>query len=349
MKTGRNLQELAAEIMRQNEVKRDFIGDTREMRLEGGRTLRLGTAGDFAVNDLAHQQIATKVGIPKDYYDRMRTADPALLDYNVNRWFDRTPEKRLVRTLDGRARSFLSDTYRPLDNFDLSSVVLPRILDLKLDVKSSEITERRLYIQAVTPRLTGEVKKGDVVQAGIVIRNSEVGCGSLAIEPLVFRLICLNGAVMSEFGERKHHVGKRGVGDGDGDGVNEYFRNDTRRADDRAFWLKVRDMVDHVLSPSGFAKILDALRAKAGMKVEGKVEKVVEVTAKKYQLVDREREAMLKAFVEGGDLSAWGLANAATSLAHTAEDYDRGYELERIGGKILELSVNEWTTLAKTA
>jgi len=33
------------------------------------------------------------------------------------------PERRMVRTLDGSTRAFLSDRYRPLDNFDLAHEV----------------------------------------------------------------------------------------------------------------------------------------------------------------------------------------------------------------------------------
>jgi len=48
----------------------------------------------------------------------------------------------------------------------------------------------------------------------------------------------------------------------------------------------------------------------------------------------------------GGDLSKWGLANAVTSLANEAEDYDRVVELERIGGKIVDLTPTEFKVLA---
>jgi hypothetical protein len=46
---------------------------------------------------------------------------------------------------------------------------------------------------------------------------------------------------------------------------------------------------------------------------------------------------VLRALVEGGDLSMWGLANAVTSLAADAPTYDRSTELESIGGQMLAL------------
>jgi len=355
MQRGISLVDLAKEVVRQQESKRDFVGNTREMRmaqtssaqenLTGGFHLDLGKPGRFAMRDLAHEQIGIRLGIPKDYYQRMRTDAPQLLERNVNHWFTEQPENRMIRVLDGQVRAFVSNGYRPLDNADLCDAVLPRIRDLGVEVESCQITERRLYIQAVMPRLTGEIKKGDEVQAGLVVSNSEVGCGSLRIEPLIYRLVCLNGAVMGDHGMKRYHVGKR-AGNGDSEHAREFFKDDTRRADDKAFFLKVRDMVDAVLSPKGFHKILDDIRTKAGMKIEGKLDKVVEVTAKKLYLTEGERDSALKNLIEGGDLSAWGLANAVTRIAHTTEDYDRSVELERMGGRIIELPKRDWQVIS---
>ena len=41
-----------------------------------------------------------------------------------------------------------------------------------------------MYLKVVTPEVKFEVAPGDAVQAGIVITNSEVGCGTLAVQPL---------------------------------------------------------------------------------------------------------------------------------------------------------------------
>jgi hypothetical protein len=57
----------------------------------------------------------------------------------------------------------------------LPEAVLLRLVDLNAAVVSAEITEHRFYLKAVTDRVAGEVKPGDVVQAGLVISNSEIG------------------------------------------------------------------------------------------------------------------------------------------------------------------------------
>ena len=77
------------------------------------------------MTDHAHGQIADRVGIPKRYYDQMKAEAPALLADNVNHWFQETPERRMIGTLDGQARAFLSDRYRRIDNEQIADAVLP--------------------------------------------------------------------------------------------------------------------------------------------------------------------------------------------------------------------------------
>ena len=76
------------------------------------------------------------------------------------------------------------------------------------------MTENRLYLKIVNHRLEMEVVPGDYVQAGVVISNSEVGLGSVSVQPLVYRLLCINGMVVNDMGERKNHVGRGGQSTG---------------------------------------------------------------------------------------------------------------------------------------
>lgn len=142
MKAGRTLQELATEIERRAEAKKDYIApigkvEMRQLTNNGPAHLVVanGVRQAFAINDIAHGQIAEYAGIPMPYYRRMLTEAPALLSNNVNRWLaDKGGDRRMVRTLDGAVRAFLSDKYRPLENEDLAEVVLPALLDQNLMV-----------------------------------------------------------------------------------------------------------------------------------------------------------------------------------------------------------------------
>ena len=196
MKAGRTLQELAIELDRQREAKKDLIVDTGVLSMDTGETgLALQVAGrdmasQFGVNEIAHRQIGQHLKIPAVYYDRMRAEYPELLVQNVNSWFARsTGTRRMLRTLDGTARALLSDRYRRIDNFEIANAVLPIIGSMEgAGVESCELTDSRMYLKVVNPRVTAEVRKGDIVQAGVIISNSEVGMGSVKVSPLVYRL-----------------------------------------------------------------------------------------------------------------------------------------------------------------
>ena len=202
MKQGKTLQTLGEELQRQRAVRKDFLADTRSLQLKSrdDTSLLTITVGKerkvFTIGELAHQQIASRLQIPYRYYQKMQREFPELLDENVNAWFDENPERRMIRTLDGHVRAFLSDRYRRLDNLELCAAVLPVIQDMKgASIESCDVTETHMYLKVVNKKMKAEVAVGDVVQAGFVISNSEVGLGSLRVEPLVFPFVCKNGRI----------------------------------------------------------------------------------------------------------------------------------------------------------
>lgn len=342
MKQGRTLIELATELERQRDAKRDFISASDFLEMENDK-LWVGES-EFGITDLAHTQIAHRLDIPTKYYDRMREVDKELLSNNVNYWLNRDSSKKyLVRTLDGNARALLSDKYRPLDNVDLANIALPTLLESGAVIESCEVTESKLYIKAVTPKVQFDIKPGDTVQAGIIISNSEVGHGSLSVEPLIYRLVCSNGLIVNKAGMRKTHVGR---GNKEFEGVAEFFRDETREADDRAFWMKVRDTLAMAFNTIGFEKIVDVFRESMGEKVEGDPVKVVEVTQKKFALSNEERNGVLTHFLQSGEMSKYGLVNAITRAAQDVNSYDRSVELEKLGGTVLELPKKDWAIIA---
>jgi hypothetical protein len=349
MKQGRTLIELAQELDRQNAAKKDFIAPGAAMHVE--KTLPeqepllvMNNGKSFGMRETFHNQLAETLEIPKQYYRRIADV-PELYTRNVNYWLQKEP-KRLVRTLDGQARAFLSDRYRPLDHYDLAQAVLPKIQETDCRIESCDVTERRLYIKAVSNRITAEVKVGDVVQAGIIVSNSEIGEGSLRVEPLIFRLVCLNGAIVNDMAMRRHHVGRNGYGEIET--AMEFYRDETKQADDRAFWMKVQDTVSAVLHQTRFAQIIKRMQAAAENGLPAaKVEAVVEEITKRFSFVQAEKENVLAHLISGGDLSQYGLLNAVTRTAQDVESYDRATELERAGGAILELPRNDWDRMTK--
>lgn len=345
MKQGKTLTQLAQEIERRNASKLDFIADTRALNFDA-KNIQIGDKGRYAITDHTHGQIAARLNIPKKYYDRMQTDAPALLINNVRHWFDAQPERRMIRTLDGNARAFLSDRYRKLDNFDLCEAILPIILESdSMKIISCDVTDKKLYIKALFPKLETEIKKGDAVQSGIVISNSEIGLSSLRVEPLVYRLVCLNGLISKDYGTRKYHVGRACEGD---EAIAEIYRDETLQADDKAFWLKVQDIVIASMSESKFKLIVDKFRDTQGIKIINPIH-AVEVVANKFTFNHDEKSGVLRSLIQGADLSGYGLINAVTDYAKFIDKYDRATEFERIGGSIIELPKTDWQAIAQAA
>ena len=352
MKSGRSLVDLAREIERQVATKKDLIVPSSLMRHhtdEIGATQLIidepAGAQPYAVSELARRQLADKLKIPFAYLERMRTSQPALLDENVNTWLQAEEERRLVRTLDGRVRAVLSERYRRLDNHDLAEHVLPILTRLpEARFESVELTETRLYLKVVTPRVTCEIVPGDVVQAGVAIANSEVGHGTLTVWPLLFRLVCRNGLIAADSALRKTHVGRLLEA---GDESLVVFKSDTLQADDQAFFLKVRDVVEAAVSEAAFRLIADKLRRTRDIPLTGDPVKTVEVLAERYALNGDERTGVLRHLITAGDLSGYGLVNAVTGYSHEVADYDRATEFEALGGRLIELPAKEWKGLAE--
>jgi hypothetical protein len=349
MKTGKSLVELASELERRKAGKVDFIAPAQSLvtvvdSKDQGVSLVVPNQGEFPIAPIAHEQIASHTGIPKKYYDRMLTEDPSLLTNNINRWLSADESKRMVRTMYGKNRAFLSNKYQRIENEEIAARALEVLLSTPgLDVISTEVTERRLYIQATTTRITGEVKKGDPVQAGVIITNSETGHGSVSVQRVIYRLVCLNGLVLPDGKYRANHTGARL------DDNEALWKDDTRQADDKAVLLKVRDMVSAAVSDKHFGEYLTKLRATTEQKISGDPIKAVEVLSQKLGVNEAEKGGILRSLIEGHDLSRWGFVNAVTAQAHVANDYDRSVEFERLGANVIDLSPKDWQEVAEAA
>ena len=352
MKTGRTLLELAQELTRQREAKKDYLVDTRNLILDatedGGHILTMENPAKhvstiLGLNDIAHRQIGSTLNIPAKYYDKMRRENPELLAQNVNSWFAHDPQTRMVRTLDGTARAFLSDRYRRIDNFEIAETVLPIIGEIKdARIESCEVTDERMYIKVVNPRLQTEVTPGDIVQSGILITNSEVGMGSMAVQPLVYRLVCTNGMVVNDAATRRYHIGR---GNQAGEDYSLYS-SATLAADDKALMMKVQDTVKAAVDQVRFEKVVKMMREAKEAKITAPdIPQMVELAATDYGISKSETSGVLDHLIRDGEFSLYGLANAVTRAAQDVESYDRSTAMESIGYNILGMSRAQWNRL----
>jgi tRNA pseudouridine-54 N-methylase len=370
MRTSQSITEIAAELERQTTARQDYIAPNPKIAMEPHV---LGNINDVRLTGLngssvtiaphAHGQIAAYTGIPKAYYDRMMAEAPSLLADNVNQWLHTAPhadEKRMIRTLDGRARAFLSPKFRPLDNYDLASAVLPVLQERKVQIVSSDLSDTRMYIKGILPDLSdeapagaqwgvGHVGVGDRrVVASITISNSEVGAGTLRIEPGAFITSCTNLMILAQAAMKKYHVGRAFTADES----YEVFRDETRIADDKAFWMKVKDITLAAFDETVFKAAMDQIRKAAGVKIDSDaLPRVVEVAVERLKLPTRTGNSILTHLARGGDLTAWGLSNAITATAESHKDlsYEEATQLERAGGEVITLSPTDWKAISTAA
>ena len=373
MKQGRSIAEVLRELQRQNTMKRDFITPARALHLEddgrtfvmngvsgaesaGGSVGSTAGAGNTMVLDttpLFHRQVASSLGIPAKYYDLMQDQKPELLADNVNSWLSDRDQNYMVRSMSSEAelvdtgvntsllaRAFLSDRYRRIDNMDVAATVLPLFAGSdQFEIVSSEVTSVRMYIKILNHRLEAEVKPGDYVQAGVVISNSEVGLGAVSVQPLLYRLVCTNGMVINDFGQRKHHIGRAAKVMDDS---FELYSDATIEAEDKAFLLKLQDVTRAAIEETRFNQIVDTLRESTDARITGPVQDVVELTGKSLGITQDEQDGVLKYLIEGGDLSLYGLSNAFTRFSQDVESYDRATALEGMGWQVATMPKTQW-------
>lgn len=342
-----SLSDLAARLQADARSKQDFLAPAAQITMDPLAALSLGGAAAMQVSDVGHGQLADYTNIPRTYYDRLRDGSNELLAVNVNHWLrHKGSERRMVRTRDGVVRALLSDRYQRIDNHEVAEVALDALRSVPgFRVVSSAVTEQRLYIKAVSEavqqEVTGSRRPGDVVEAGVMVSNSEVGLGSVSIQPFAHFLVCTNGRVRNKEGLRAAHVGRRMD-----TAVEGLLSEGTKRLEDEVVLRKVQDVIRHAFDKLAFRRFIDQLEASVQQPIAGDVTGAVEALGPALGLTTGERQSVLRHLIQGGDLSRYGLMNAVTRTADDVPSYDRATELEAAGFRVVELIPREWEAIS---
>jgi hypothetical protein len=386
MKNGMSLQDLLTEVARQQPLKRDFIASTKEsMRMvqmdemPDGVALVLLQEGQnelqrFSISDNCHRQIAARLQIPWKYYSRLLSDHKDLVINQVNALFEREPSLRLMRTMDGVARAFLSNRFGIFDNGPVLENVLPPIVkgDIQSKLLSSYVgpNSMKLKVLFTDPRLAidmGEAPNGgrrlpadrpghvwtgrndtgrDIIHPGAIISNSETGHGSLDISGFFWRSYCDNGCVfgmMEAFNFSRRHVGGKLI-----EGVDfEVFSDETKRKQQEVVFAEVTDTLRTLSSPEKAQAMAAKLRAtKDGEQVKDAFA-AVDVLAKELPILDGEKQGILESLIRDGDYTRWGMLNAVTEQANRDDiSYERACEFEEFGAKLIDLTNAQWKRIA---
>ena len=165
------------------------------LRRDSGGNQFLGMLTDHAFDQLAHRIAPTR-----NFCAYAKACPPNLRTINLNYWLHHNgngDKDILLRTVKGETpiiRAVLSGRYEVFDDLELVEALhdLPRIADAQ--VRWLDVSETSSHFRITWPEERAAIKVGDVVERGIHISNSEVGCRAVRIQPLLFRLKCTNGS-----------------------------------------------------------------------------------------------------------------------------------------------------------
>lgn len=346
MISGMTPTNLVNTIMAHASGKEDLVAPAKDIRFsrnESGR-LQMGL-GDRVLDMTPHatNQVRAFLGVPGRFASRLQQDFPDLLTHNFNTIIQQQETRRMVRTLSGNARAFMSDSYRRIDNELVFDGMYPVLEKLGAKIESANVSDDYMHLQA-TMKIEGEIRKGDVVRYGVVIRNSEIGKGALSVSPMLYRLVCTNGMVVADQTRRRAHIGGSYLESEDGWIA---LSSATQMLKTRAMIAELAEYLEAMASPTMFQKTIGALKEVADQELPAEPTMVVESLAARYNLNKPESESALIALAESKDYSRWGLANAVTVLANSSGSYDRAVDLEALGGRIMQMGAKEFGDLAR--
>ena len=167
------------------------------------------------------------------------------------------------------------------------------------EVQRLEIGHEAFRLDVVSPRVSTEVRRGDVIEAGISLEHSYVGERATTVMAFMTRLVCTNGTVHREC------VGSRQT--------TRTRRLNADRADAGMLQIEqITRMTRDVREKLG--STLDSIRKLADKKAELREMEQFLRQARMHSggLVSRLRDAWV---TEGSERTAFGLFNALTRLA----------------------------------
>lgn len=275
------------------------------LRLSGG----VADAEPFPPSDLATGQLCERLGIPVTYYRRLPGPMKAVVaNFDLDRFADR---HFLLRGKSSWVRAVLSGEYVAYDNHDVAETVEELLRSPELSVKSFVLEESHCFLKVISDDL---VDPASGLKAGIMVGNSEVGMGSISIEPFVFRKACTNDLVVSEEKTFRHahiHLTAHELSCRMAAAIGTAFALASEAID--AFLKTRRDPVPDPVA-------------------------VIRRLAEERTLTQRFTDEVVSQYAAEPERTRWGVINAFTGAAQTLAPLQR-IEVERFAGGLLTASL----------
>ena len=320
------LQSLIDELERQKPLKWDKRINSSQIEMipfEDHIRFQLQGRDAFPILKPCHNQIADKLEIPLKYYQKMGTEVPELLVKNVNTWLKRKERDFFIRGLGNSIRAFLSDRYRVIDHLDVLYCSLNELQAHEAEIEDCYLSEIEMNIKVKSQKLKDFIRsKDDLIVGGLFFTNSETGHKALRVEPRLFRVKCSNGMIVEEFVTREIHIG------------NDEF--------DEVIYLSIKRSIRELFGR--FGEIVQALKESTEVKISNP-QKVISNLVEHYKLSEVQKDNILMAFGAEPEYDKYGIANAVTRAAQEEETWEKSTELERIGGRLISLPIEEFKAL----
>ena len=247
-----------------------------------------------------------KLEIPVKYYRRLPDEMKATVaNFDIGRL---NGNSYLLRGKGEWVRAFLSAEYVAYNNSEIAQTAESLLRSGALDVKSFVLEETHMFLKIVSEDI---VDRSAGLKAGIMIGNSEVGMGSVSVEPFVFRKPCTNDLIVNQEKSFRHaHIHLTGyeMTRRMAEAVGEGFKVSSELLDT---FLKTRE--EPVEDP------LDTIR------------KIAEARQFSQKLTDE----VVSSYLGEPEANRFGVINAFTNAAQKLGPLQR-IEMERFAGTLLE-------------
>lgn len=288
----------------------------------------------------ALQQVGEEANVPWKFAQTLLQEQPDLLAETLERRLHRNDatmrRRRLVRSVNGEVRGYLSDKFRRLDSRPILGSMLEVATKKGVVPIDAQLTDTRVFLKVAYPELVEIPEINEVLIIGAVYQNSDFGDGALGLRDFIMRLVCLNGAI-GEDGFRKIHLGAR-LGD------DLAFSQKTYELDTATMASAVADITNKILDREEIKEKLTVIRTAATKEIDAPKE--IDGLRRKALLTKEEANRVSELYRSAETVllppgnSAWRLSNVLSLFAQQLPEPDpvRSIELETLAGRVAGLS-----------
>jgi hypothetical protein len=203
-------------------------------------------------------------------------------------------------------------------NLSLSTARVRGIFEAELKEVGGKVIdcfedEERLFLRAVLPEMV-EIRKGDGINAGVALRAFGT---FVMVHPYTFRRVCSNGAIMAHANDTRMI---RRLLDGDAEIDYEEFRETVREC----------------VKPAAFERAVGQMRQAASVQADLAIAMMTMMSRWPARMVLTWMERFTAEFEAAQDRTGYGVMNAVTAAARKTTDPDMRWNIEELGGEILE-------------